>query len=396
MKNNNYPAVSVIIPVYNAEKYLHECLNSVIKQTLHNIEIICINDGSTDKSLAILNEYKQKDNRLIVLTQENKGAGAARNLGLNISKGKYLSFLDADDFFNYTMLEKAYNKAIKNNADIIIFDTKIFDNNTKKYSEAPWRFNKNNFPNIFPFSYKDMPKSIFETFSQEAWNKIFKRDFLILNGILFQEIKDGADDIFFGWSAMICAEKIDIVDEPLLYYRIGLSSNQESNNDKSPLNFYFALKYLKNYLLKVGKYDELKDSLNNNFMSIALYILSSLKNSNNFCFLYNELKDKIISEFKIVNNNDDCFFFNEQEKILTNSCVNYLFNQRQIAQAECNRLYKELNNIHISFSYRLGRLLTWFPRKVCSFYNSIKTNGFIYTINLFIKKYLHKNNKMRL
>ena len=247
------PKVSVIIPVYNAEKYLHECLDSIVNQTLKEIEIICVNDGSTDNSLSILEEYRQKDNRITILTQENKGAGAARNAGLNIAKGEYLSFLDSDDYFDYTMLNKAYNKAVENNTDIVIFDTIVFNSSTKEYIKTPWRFNRNNFPRVFPFTYRDITKGIFSAFSHEAWNKIFKRDFISTQGIFFQEIRR-SDDIFFVWSAMICANKIDIVDEPLIYYRRGLSSNLESTNDESPLDFYYAFKYLKDYLQKIGKY----------------------------------------------------------------------------------------------------------------------------------------------
>lgn len=92
--------VSVIIPVYNVEKYLEECLDSIINQTLKEIEIICIDDGSTDSSLNVLENYKKKDKRIIVLQQQNLGAGAARNKGLDLARGKYLSFLDADDFLN--------------------------------------------------------------------------------------------------------------------------------------------------------------------------------------------------------------------------------------------------------------------------------------------------------
>ena len=91
--------VSVIMPVYNAEKYLKETMDCLIHQTLHDIEIICVDDGSTDQSLQILNDYKSKDERIIVLHQENAGAGAARNAGLLYAKGEYLSVLDADDVY---------------------------------------------------------------------------------------------------------------------------------------------------------------------------------------------------------------------------------------------------------------------------------------------------------
>lgn len=95
-----FPKISIIIPVYNAEKYLYDCLDSLINQTLKNTEIICIDDGSTDNSYEILCEYAAKDNRFIILQQENKGAGAARNKGMEIAKGEFLAFLDADDFLN--------------------------------------------------------------------------------------------------------------------------------------------------------------------------------------------------------------------------------------------------------------------------------------------------------
>ena len=91
--------VSIIIPVYNTSKYLNQCLDSVVNQTLQEIEIICIDDGSTDDSLKILNEYKSKDDRFIILQQEYVGAGAARNYALNFARGKYIQFLDSDDYF---------------------------------------------------------------------------------------------------------------------------------------------------------------------------------------------------------------------------------------------------------------------------------------------------------
>ena len=113
--------VSVIIPVYNVEKYLRECIDSILNQTLHELELICVDDGSTDGSLEILQAYEKKDNRVTVLTQHNQGAGAARNKGLQIAKGEYLSFLDADDFFAPGMLEEAYRKCKSVSADVCVY-----------------------------------------------------------------------------------------------------------------------------------------------------------------------------------------------------------------------------------------------------------------------------------
>ena len=115
------PIISVIVPVYNSSKYLKECLDSILNQTLTDIEVICVDDGSTDESPLILEEYASRDSRLQILKQENKGAGAARNLGMTIAKGKYLSFLDSDDFFSPDMLKHAYLNAEIYSSDITIF-----------------------------------------------------------------------------------------------------------------------------------------------------------------------------------------------------------------------------------------------------------------------------------
>ena len=106
------PKISIIIPVYNTEKYLHECLDSVINQTLKDIEIICIDDGSADNSYQVLQGYADKDSRFVILQQENKGAGRARNNGLKNATGEFVAFLDSDDYYaDNTVLEKLYNSA---------------------------------------------------------------------------------------------------------------------------------------------------------------------------------------------------------------------------------------------------------------------------------------------
>ena len=115
------PQISVIIPVYNVEQYLSKCLESIINQTLQDIEIICINDGSTDNSLQILEEYAQKDSRMIVINQENQGVGVARNKGLEIARGDYIWFVDSDDYVERNGLDYVYEKSKENNADIVCF-----------------------------------------------------------------------------------------------------------------------------------------------------------------------------------------------------------------------------------------------------------------------------------
>lgn len=129
---NKMPKVSIIIPVFNVECYLQECLDSVVNQTLKDIEIICIDDGSTDSSLKILQKYKKQDNRIILLTQENKGAHLARTTALKIAKGEYIGFIDSDDWIDLDFFETLYNKAIEENADIVRTKIKIIEDNVEK------------------------------------------------------------------------------------------------------------------------------------------------------------------------------------------------------------------------------------------------------------------------
>ncbi len=123
-KLNEKLKISIVIPVYNVEKYLHQCLKSVINQTYKNLEIICINDGSKDNSLNILNEYLKKDNRIIIVNQKNSGVSSARNKGIRLSTGDFISFIDSDDYLDLNVYEKCVQRIIRDNSDIIIFEKK--------------------------------------------------------------------------------------------------------------------------------------------------------------------------------------------------------------------------------------------------------------------------------
>lgn len=151
------PDVSVIIPVYNSNRYLKECLDSIVNQTLSNIEIICVDDGSTDGSLDILHEYAAKDNRFVVLEQKNSGAGVARNLGMSIARGRYLSFLDSDDFFSLTLFEETVLRADTTNADIVVYRFVKFNQKNKEYISCDYAFHSEYWkPEVF--SFRDNPK----------------------------------------------------------------------------------------------------------------------------------------------------------------------------------------------------------------------------------------------
>ena len=120
------PKISIVIAVYNAEKYLHKCLDSLVNQTLQDIEIVCVNDGSLDSSLDILNKYAQKDGRFKIISQENQGPGVARNCGVHQATGEYLMIADPDDWFELDACELAYNQITKNKNDMVFFGYQSF------------------------------------------------------------------------------------------------------------------------------------------------------------------------------------------------------------------------------------------------------------------------------
>ena len=160
----NNPKISVIIPVYNVEKYLSECLDSIVNQTLKDIEIICVNDGSTDNSLSILQEYASKDKRIKIIDKENEGQGYARKVGLDIVSGEYILFCDSDDkYFLNNVFEKLYFEMDKNKSDLMIFRF-IRGNNKESFkleSDKPIK------TSVFIFALSFAP-----------WFKIYKKSFL--------------------------------------------------------------------------------------------------------------------------------------------------------------------------------------------------------------------------
>lgn len=164
------PKVSIILPVYNSEKYLKECLDSLTNQTYKNIEIICVNDGSIDNSLAILEEYSKLDNRIKVFYQENKGVAAARNYALSQCCGEYITFMDSDDLVCVDAIEKSLECAIKNDSDLVI---------------------------NYLYSYDYLHRRISDFACLEPWRMFLKKEFLEKNNLSFSEnIEIGSDGVF--------------------------------------------------------------------------------------------------------------------------------------------------------------------------------------------------------
>ena len=287
------PKVSVIIPVYNVGEYLRECLDSVINQTLKEIEIICVDDGSTDNSLDILKEYAAKDKRITVLTQPNCNAGKARNEGLAIAKGTYVGFVDSDDYISADMYQKLYTKAYEGQTDICICEFNIIDSNTKhvlnKAGITKWfaqKFTRNTDSNLLVHSHAP----ILQITNPAPWNKIYNRHFLIKNGIKFQSIIS-TNDVAFTCTALCCAKIIGLIEEPLYFYRTNTRKSLTDTKDSNLYCFYEAIQELHNRLTKLQKFQSFQQSFINAIIGHCLYNFDKVNNANK-----NTLKNLFVKE----------------------------------------------------------------------------------------------------
>lgn len=227
-----FPLVSVIIPVYNMEKYLRRCLDSVINNTYKNLEIICVNDGSTDTSLEILTEYKEKDDRIIIIDQVNKKLSAARNAGLAIAKGEWLSFVDSDDWIHKHFFQVLLWAAQETDADISICDSLI--TSETEIEEKPIEFEK--------IQYKTISKAELNTYHiarSRVWGKLYRKS--IIGELRFISGTEPIEDFCFNTTLYSTQMKYCMVESKLYYYFMREDSAIHQNTGRQSLVY---LKYM--------------------------------------------------------------------------------------------------------------------------------------------------------
>lgn len=320
--------LSIIIPVYNVENYISQCLDSILNQAFKDFEIICVNDGSTDNSLNALLKYKNKDERITIIDKKNEGSGVARNAGLAIAKGDYVYFVDGDDWIDDNALEKIVSKADELNTDILIFgglscyETKSyncprplrereellnehseFSNSGEvclSYKKKYGGYSADKLPKKYlnkVFSSKDIKKDIFK-FPSTAWTKLYRRDFLLKNNIKFQDIKIGQDQLPF-FHSMIKAQRIALLAENIYCYRKnrkGSAMTVKKKKNFSPIYVFYGIEEM---LKCENLLDEYKNIFVNKYLSKATSWLGKFQDDlkHEYYLEYMKLLDHVKSQY---------------------------------------------------------------------------------------------------
>jgi len=271
--------VSVIVPVYNVSEYLERCLESLLTQAERDIEIICVDDGSTDESPAILSRYASRDSRFRTVSLKNGGAGAARNAGMDLACGDYLFFCDSDDWCDPDMLRDMSCLADRTAADVVVAEFCIDSGRLGDATSERILFPSRTAMLPETFSRKDDSDSLFGDFHPMVWNKLFRRSFIQSTGLRYQEIPR-VNDMYFAFSALALAERISCLPNAYYHYRRGVQGSLQSTLQKSPRDFIAALTAVRDELVRRNLYVVLRKAFVNAAFGVCwenLYRMSDLK-----------------------------------------------------------------------------------------------------------------------
>ncbi len=341
------PKVSILVPIYNVEKYLKECLDSILTQSLKDIEIICINDGSTDSCPEILEEYRNKDPRIKVINKINSGYGASMNQGLNIATGEYIGIVESDDFIRPEMFKELYNTAVKFNAEIVKSD----------YYNYLTSINQSRRAGIIGNRKANCITSIEQDASlikivPSIWSSIYNREWLQKLDIRFLETPGASyQDTSFAFKALALAKRIVLLDKAFLFYR-----NDNENSSVNSKNKVFAID---------REFDEITSFLNNNpKIKNILNNTKLIKEYNTYiwnlkridkCF-YNEFIKGFSLRFKTYYSNGEITkeFY---KKINKKEFLDLINNQNRFTKRYSNIIKKELKikERQKKFSIRINR-----------------------------------------
>lgn len=267
------PIVSVIIPSYNAADYIAQTLESVLAQTLSDIEVIVVDDGSTDSTRDVAAEFARKDSRVTLIEQANQFAGVARNNGMAKARGTYLYFLDADDYIEKTALEELVDAIEKNHADIAIARSEGFDNKTGNTWPIDGALNGMDFD--CPVKHAEYCEKLFQSFIGWPWDKLFRKDFIDQTKLTFQPLRT-TNDALFVFCALALANAIVCLDSVLFHHRTNNKNSLEGSRAKSWNNALCAIRAIGDLLNESEKGAACLNSYHRWILNYSIWTIESL------------------------------------------------------------------------------------------------------------------------
>lgn len=332
---SNNPLISVIIPIYNAELYMKECLNSLKLQVYKNLEFICVNDGSSDNSLDILNEFQAKDNRFKIITQENLGASAARNKGLEFANGSFISFIDADDRVSLSLYQKFVD--LQKKPEIYLFNVAEYNRETKNilpnyfFSLHEWNNHKDeNTWHVFNDNANPFKGNM------SAINKIYAQDFiarlcefenttkLFPEGCIFE-------DQYFFFLTMLNTNSILINPDPLYYYRLTNQNSVTKTLSNKVFDIFKIIDKIEDLFIRTNTYEEYKYALFQHKYKQFSHLFFKAEESLREAF-YAEMKNRLLKYENEGLNQQIC-----SKMTMYNIYCNIL-------KFECNEFYEQYKN----------------------------------------------------
>lgn len=282
------PQISVIVPIHNTSQYLEQCMATLVNQTFRDIEIICVNDGSTDHSQEILEKFASSDKRIILLHRSCASGSAAlpRNMGLERASGKYVIFLDSDDYFAETLLEKLYQYAEEWNADLVMCDNYTVSFQTNRIEDKDTELHVKYLPHKKIFSYQDIPDKIFQISNAAVWHKLILRELVEQYQLRFQQDVPSLDDIYFVNILLVRAKRIGVVGERLVYYRAVRPDAQTTRIETHKESIFHAFYALNQYLKRYGIYESVKVSLQNWTLATMAWWMHSISGYQAYSEMY--------------------------------------------------------------------------------------------------------------
>lgn len=298
--------ISVIMPIYNAGEYLSRAIGDVLSQTLCDIELICVNDGSTDDSFDILEDLHQNDERITLVSEKNFGPAVARNKGLEYANGKYIIFLDADDMFEHNLLSELYNIAEEKNLDVAVTGYDIYNDSQNKIFAATEEPNAAIFKDGAVTSKNENPDYILSSTTGYVWNKLFRASFIRDKKLAFDPDLYVFEDVHFVCSAMATAERVGMVKGNLIHHRIYSEQSRATLFRKYYGQVPVVYAKIKEFLMQRGMYVPLKRGYLN-FSAGRCYKIYNLLWNDGKERLWNMLHNQYAAELDWLNHDKSAY-----------------------------------------------------------------------------------------